>query len=330
MSAHHEGEGALSELEKKRLERAQMLVNRVRKNRKHRRKWAKREGVSCYRLYDRDIPEVPMTIDDYEGRLYASLAPQEGVSEEEADELGHHYLEAVRVALEVPEGNAYLKLRQRQKGRSQYNPVAREGARFEVNEAGLRFWVNLTDYLDTGLFLDHRVTRERFAAEARGKRVLNLFAYTGSFTVHAAAAGALSTTTVDSTPTYLRWAADNLALNNLTAPHHELVRADVGSFLEQARVDGAVYDLVILDPPTFSNSKGAPTFDVRRHHALLFEQLSRVMPRGGVLYFSNNARKFKLHPELSGRWEIEELTEQTTPEDFAQRRPHRCWRCVKR
>ena len=310
------------------LAQAEMLVNRVKKNRRHRRKWAKREGVSCYRLYDRDIPELPMTIDDYEGRLYASLAPQEGLDEAEADALGARLLEAVRVALEIPEGQAFLKLRQRQKGSAQYSKVDRLGERFEVNEAGLRFWVNLTDYLDTGLFLDHRLTREMVAGESNGKRFLNLFAYTGSFTVHAAAAGALSTTTVDSTPTYLRWAADNLALNGLTAPHHEMVRADVGQFLSQARADRARFDLVVLDPPTFSNSKGGPTFDVRRHHPVLFEQLTYVMPRGGVLYFSNNARKFKLHEALSKRWEIEELTEKTTPLDFSQRRAHRCWRCV--
>ena len=307
---------------------AEMLVNRVRKNRKHRKKWAKREGVSCYRLYDRDIPEVPMSIDDYEGRLYASLASQRELSDEEADALGARWLEAVRVALEVPEGHAYLKLRKRQKGSAQYSRVDRAEERFEVNEAGLRFWVNLSDYLDTGLFLDHRLTREMVANEAKGKRFLNLFAYTGSFTVYAAAAGALSTTTVDSTPTYLRWAADNLALNELSAPHHELVRSDVGLYLDKARGEGAQFDLVVLDPPTFSNSKGAPTFDVRRHHAQLFEQLCRVMPRGGVLYFSNNARTFKLDDGLKRRWLIEELTDKTTPLDFSQRRAHRCWRCV--
>lgn len=310
------------------LSQAEMLINRVKKNRRHRRKWAKREGVSCYRLYDRDIPEIPMTIDDYEGRLYASLAPQEDLSELEIDRVGQNWLEAVRIALDVPQDYAFLKLRQRQKGSAQYTRVDQRGARFEVNEAGLKFWVNLSDYLDTGLFLDHRTTRDLVANEAKGTRFLNLFAYTGSFTVYAAAAAAMSTTTVDSTPTYLRWAADNLALNGLSAPHHELVRSDVGQFLQQARIDRAQFDLVVLDPPTFSNSKGGPTFDVRRHHALLFEQLSYVMPRGGVLYFSNNARKFKLHDALSKRWHIEEITEKTTTLDFSQRRAHRCWRCV--
>lgn len=314
----------------RRAAQAEMLVNRLRKNAKHRRKWARREGVTCYRLYDRDIPEVPMVLDWYEGRLYGAIVPHEGVPDDEVEALGAAWLEAARLALDVPAERAYLKRRARQRGSAQYTPVARAGERFEVGEGGLRFWVNLRDYLDTGLFLDHRQTRELVAAEARGKRFLNLFAYTGSFTVHAAAAGARSTTTVDSTPTYLRWAQDNLALNALEGFAHELVRADVGEFLRGARAAGARFDLVVLDPPTFSNGKGTPTFDVRRHHPALFELLWWVVPAGGVVYFSTNARTFKLSDEVRGRWEPEEITARTVPPDFEQRRPHLCWRCVRR
>ncbi len=336
MSEREAGEGAApaplpsAVTPERRAAQAEMFVNRLRKNARHRRKWAKREGVTCYRLYDRDIPEVPMVIDWYEGRLYGAIVPHEDTPDEEAEALGEAWLEAARAALEVAPERSYLKRRERQRGSAQYTPVARQGERFEVGEAGLRFWVNLSDYLDTGLFLDHRQTRELVAAEARGKRVLNLFAYTGSFTVHAAAAGARSTTTVDSTPTYLRWAQDNLRLNGLEGFQHELIRSDVGEYLRGARAAGARFDLVVLDPPTFSNSKGTPTFDVRRHHPALFELLWGVVSPGGVVYFSTNARKFKLSEEIRAGWEAEEITERTVPPDFEQRRPHMCWRCVRK
>ena len=313
------------------LERQQMLINRIKKNLKHRRKWAKREGVSCYRLYDRDIPEIPMIIDLYEDRIHASVLPSSHLHPSQTVNVGQQWLYALCDAIQIDSQNSHLKVRERQKGKSQYMPGERVGERLCVNEAGLKFWVNLRDYIDTGLFLDHRLTRERVAEEAQGKRFLNLFAYTGSFTIYAASGGARETVTVDSTSTYLEWSKDNMALNGLEGDHHQFIRADVREYLDLIASAGHRFDLVVLDPPTFSNSKGEQSpFDVRRHHPHLFERLHRVMPQGGILYFSNNARRFTLHQDLMRKWLIEEITAQTTPLDFSQRRAHRCWRCIKR
>ncbi len=320
----------------RRQERRQMLVNRVKKNAKHRRKWARREGISCLRLYDRDIPELPLVIDDYEGRLHASVFMHDEVDVSEGEALCLEWLGVVAESLGLNPEQVVLKVRSRQKGRQQYTKRDARGQRLEVGEAGLKFWVNLHDYLDTGLFLDHRQTRERVSSEAKGRRFLNLFAYTGSFTVHAAAGGASETTTVDSTQSYLSWAQDNLVLNLFDGPEHRFERADVRAFLsdEAERIRQGLmprYDLAVLDPPTFSNSKSAhPPFDVRRHHGELFNRLYQVMSRGGILYFSNNAQRFSLDAELEKRWEITEVTQESVPLDFQQKRPHRCWRCLRR
>lgn len=320
----------------KREERGRMLVNRVKKTARHRNKQAKREGVTCFRLYDRDIPELPIVIDNYEGHLHASVFLREDEEESDVHDTVLGWLRAVASTLQFDPSNVVLKIRARQRGTEQYRKRAERAERFEIGEAGLKFWINLYDYLDTGLFLDHRVTRERVAEEARGKRFLNLFAYTGSFTVHAAAGGAAETTTVDSTSTYLNWARDNLDLNRLTGPQHRFIKADVRRFLleEKDEIRGRFrppYDLIVLDPPTFSNSKGShPPFDVRRHHHELFDDLYPITSPGGILYFSNNARRFTLDPSLVRDWIIEEITHATTPFDFQQKRPHRCWRCVRR
>ena len=317
-------------------ERGRMLVNRVKKNAKHRRKWARREGITCYRLYDRDIPELPLVIDDYEGRLHAAVFIHDDMNVDEGEALCRQWLAQVAEGLGLNPDDAVLKVRARQRGKQQYTKRDRREERVEVGEAGLKFWVNFHDYLDTGLFLDHRNTRERVSEEARGKRFLNLFAYTGSFTVHAAAGGAAETTTVDSTQSYLSWAQDNLTLNRFEGPEHRFERADVRAFLsdEAMKIRRGTYpryDLVVLDPPTFSNSKNAHLpFDVRRHHAELFDGLYEVMTQGGVLYFSNNASRFSLDAVLDQHWEITEITEESVPLDFKQKRPHRCWRCIRR
>ncbi|MCA9541496.1 MAG: class I SAM-dependent methyltransferase [Myxococcales bacterium] len=300
---------------------ADMLGNRLRKTARHLRKWARREGVDCYRLYDRDIPEVPVAVDWYAGRL--------AIAEYARDDMPDGWAEAMAAAagaaLEVPTEYVYLRRRARQRGSSQYVREARTDERFVVREGELKFFVNLADYLDTGLFLDHRRTRALVGAAAAGRRVLNLYAYTASFTVYAAAGGARRTVSVDLSQTYLDWAADNLALNGFGGPAHALVRADVGPWLDDAAARGERFDLIVLDPPTFSNSKRMQgVLDLRRDHGDLIDAAMALLAPGGGLWFSTNARRLQLDPEAWPGRRVTERTAQTVPDDF-RRRPHRTW-----
>lgn len=297
--------------------RASMFHDRLKKVARHRRKWARRSGVACYRLYDRDIPQIALVVDWYDGRLHVADAAK-GDGTHGLDEL----LVVAAEALGIDEDAVFVKRRERQRGAAQYTPFAREGARFAVAEGGHRFWVNLSDYLDTGLFLDHRRTRARVEAESAGAHMLNLFAYTGSFSVYAAAGGARSTTTVDLSATYLDWAGENMALNGFVGPAHTRVRADVLDWVTQARSQRARYDLIVLDPPTFSNSKRMrTTFDVQRDHGPLLAATRALLAPGGALYFSTNARRFSLDDSIAGAEDVTDI-----PPDFDRRRPHRCWR----
>jgi 23S rRNA (guanine2445-N2)-methyltransferase / 23S rRNA (guanine2069-N7)-methyltransferase len=231
--------------------------------------------------------------------------------------------------LDVPREMVFLKHRERQRGDSQYERVSEERVEKVVNEGGLKFLVNLSDYLDTGLFLDHRITRGMVRDQAAGKRVLNLFAYTGSFTVYAAAGGAASTTTVDLSANYLDWAQENLRLNGFRGPLHRFVRDDSLDFLEQLS-QKETFDLAIVDPPTFSNSKRLDyDWDIQRDHVLLLNKLIPRMSDGGVIYFSTNSRRFKLNEEELQGVRIREISKQTVPEDFRNKRIHRCWRMIK-
>ncbi len=300
---------------------SEMLVNRVRKRVRHLRKWARREGVSCYRIYDRDIPEIPLTIDWYDGALYVAELSRE---DEEVDAVG--LARAVAVALEVAPGDIHVKQRRRQKGTAQYERLAERGAGAVVEEAGHRFRVNLSDYLDTGLFLDHRQTRAMVAAEAAGSRFLNLFCYTASFTVYAAAAGARSSVSVNLSNTYLSWAGENFELNQIDERRHRLLRADALELLASPPADLGRFDLAVLDPPTFSNSKAMrEILDVQRDHDRLIGDTLALLDAGGVLYFSTNRRRFRFDAELPPGATVEEITQQTTPPDF-RARPHRAWR----
>jgi 23S rRNA G2069 N7-methylase RlmK/C1962 C5-methylase RlmI len=331
---------------------AEMLGNRVRRNARHLGKWARREGVTCWRVYDRDIPEVPLTIDRYEGALVIADLRRfidddddddhgDGASGDEGDRAAPRatddpawldaMVEAATAALSVAPADAYRKRRQRQRGRrdgQQYEKLDDRGAWREVGEGGRRFWVNLSDYLDTGLFLDHRITRARFAAEAAGKRVLNLFAYTGAFTVHAATAGATASTTVDLSKTYLEWAGRNWAANAIDDRAHVRVHADVRRFLADARGSGARWDLAIVDPPTFSSSARMDyAWDVQRDHAELLRDVAEVMAPGGVVWFSANRRRFALDPAAAPPGaDVRDLTAATIPPDFRDPRTHQVWR----
>ncbi len=300
--------------------------NRLTKRARHLRRWPSR-GITCYRLYERDIPEVPLIVDRYEDRLHMSefARPHDRTPAEHADWLDLMIKTAGEV-MEVHPKNIFMKFRDRQRGDSQYERRGSDGHVLVVQEGGLKFQVNLSDYLDTGLFLDHRNTRGLFREAAAGKRVLNLFGYTGSFTVYAAAGGAAATTTVDSSNTYLEWAEENLRLNNLQGGMHRMVRNDAADYLRNLHAD-VMFDLAIVDPPTFSNSKDrVHDWDIQRDHVPLLTKLTKHMTPGGVIFFSTNFRRFKLaEAELPGL-QIREISKQTVPDDFRNRRIHRCWR----
>lgn len=317
--------------EEPRIEISSDFANRLRKVAAHRMRWAKRQGLTAFRLYDCDIPEYRFTVDWYGGRVhvveYAQRPGKPGVGR--SDRLGQ-VLRAVEGVLGVDPERIYVKTRAPKVwGKEQYEKLGERNERFVVEEAGLRFWVNLGDYLDTGLFLDHRNTRIRVGREAAGKRFLNLFCYTGAFTVHAAAGGAASTTSVDLSNTYLAWLEENLALNDLAAPQHEIVRSDVTRWIRQ--VKGRRWDLAVLDPPSFSASKKmVGTFDVQRDHVELIEGTMALLTREGVLYFSTNFTGFELDERALASFRFEELTPRSIPEDIRNRRIHRCWRVTRR
>ncbi len=306
---------------------AEEFANRLRKLARHLRRWPTKRGITCYRIYERDIPEVPLVVDRYENALHIAEfeRPHDRTVAEHADWLDLMVRTAAKV-LETPRELVYLKHRARQRGDTQYDRVKNEKSVHQVKEDGLTFQVNLSDYLDTGLFLDHRITRKMVREAAEGKNFLNLFAYTGAFTVYAAAGGAVKTTTVDLSSNYLDWAQENLRLNNFSGSQHRLVRRDASEFLEKMTADER-YDLAVVDPPTFSNSKRLENdWDVQRDHHLLLKQLIPCMAPGGVIYFSTNSRRFKLDESSLSGVAIREISRQTVPEDFRNKRIHRCWR----
>jgi 23S rRNA G2069 N7-methylase RlmK/C1962 C5-methylase RlmI len=312
------------------LEQAEIFRARLTKRARHLRRWPAR-GVTCYRLYDRDVPEVPLAVDRYEDWLHMAEydRPHERTPAEHADWLDLMTRVAAEV-MDVPVSHVFLKRRERQRGAAQYERVGDEQKLVEVREGGLKFQVNLSDYLDTGLFLDHRETRAMVREAAADARFLNLFAYTGSFTAYAAAGGAKSTTTVDLSHTYLDWAETNLRLNGFqVGERHRLVRSDAMSFL-QKHPRKAHYDLAVVDPPTFSNSKSTEAdWDVQRDHAALLNALIPLVAPGGTIFFSTNFRRFKLAEDELRGVSIREISRQTVPEDFRNQRIHRCWRLVR-
>jgi len=300
------------------------LSNRVLKNQRHLARWARREGIEAYRLYDRDMPEFPLAVDRYGDWLHVQVF-------EKRRPLTAEELEAIRAdlaaALEIIPPQVVIKHRRRQRGSEQYQRLDARAPSFTVAERGLRFEVNLVRYLDTGLFLDHRDTRQLIRAQASDKTFLNLFAYTGSFTVYAAAGGARRTVTVDMSHTYQAWSRRNLVLNGLDdEQRHSFVQADVMAFLDRMRLARARFDLIMLDPPSFSNSKRMQTtFDVQRDQVDLLQASLALLAPGGTLYFSNNRQGFRLDPRITEWVKVEEISGQTIPPDFQRHRPHRCW-----
>lgn len=306
-------------------EGGQMFANRLQKNLKQLGKWARREGVECYRLYDADMPEYALAVDLYRDWVHVQeYAAPRSIDPDKAQARLLDALAAIPQALGVAQNRVAIKRRERQTGTKQYQRQAAQGQFMEVSEGGVKLLVNLTDYLDTGLFLDHRPLRLRIQREAAGKRFLNLFCYTATATVHAAKGGARSTTSVDLSKTYLDWARRNLSLNGFS-DKHRLEQGDVMAWLGDDRGE---YDLIFIDPPTFSNSKRMEgVFDVQRDHVELLDLAMARLARGGVLYFSNNFRKFQLDESLVARYQVEEISAQTLDPDFARNpKIHRAWR----
>jgi 23S rRNA (guanine2445-N2)-methyltransferase / 23S rRNA (guanine2069-N7)-methyltransferase len=313
---------------------SKMFGNRVAKNLKQLEKWAARESVSCYRIYDADMPEYSFAIDRYAeadgGRV--SLYVQEYAAPKTIDPAAvqrrrNEALAALPRVTGIPAGLIHLRQRRVNTRGEQYEKLGQQADFRLVEEGGLRFWVNFTDYLDTGLFLDHRITRARLREAAGRKRFLNLFAYTGSATVYAAAGRARETTTVDMSATYLDWAQRNLAVNGFSGAQHQLVQADCIAWLKDAVAERRQYDLVFLDPPTFSNSKRMDDIlDVQRDHRALIDRCMALLAPGGKLVFSNNAQKFKLDAEVGQAYQVTDVSRATLPKDFERNpRIHQCF-----
>lgn len=309
---------------------AEMFANRLRKNLQHFSRWARRQEISCYRLYDADLHEFNLAIDVYQsGQKYVHVQEYEApdtIDPNKARQRLQHALGVIPLVLEIPREAMILKQRRRQKGGAQYEKLDETGVYHEVHEGPCRFLVNFTDYLDTGLFLDHRSTRARLAELANGKRFLNLFGYTGTATVHAAKGGAITTTTVDMSQTYLNWAKRNFDLNRLSGKNHELIRADVRRWLQENR--HRRYGLIFLDPPTFSRSKRMDdTLDIQRDHVALISDAAVLLEPGGTLLFSTNYRRFKIDRAGLAPLKTEDITRQTLPQDFARNpKIHQCFR----
>lgn len=306
--------------------------NRLLKMYKHISKWARRQGVTCYRVYDDDLTNFPFAIDLYEEALYVSeYQRKHNLGEEEHAYWLEECKEVMAQVFDIPIERIYIKKRKRQKGSQQYEKLDQQKNRFMVRENGLRFIVNLSDYLDTGLFLDHRNTRQMVRAEVEGKRFLNLFAYTGAFSIYAAAGNALSTTTVDLSNTYLSWAQDNFNINGFGADignKHRLIQGDVKQYLDSLPQNA--FDLVVMDPPTFSNSKRMlDILDIQRDHVNLINRTFRAMTKGGTIYFSTNYRSFKLDETQLDASSIKNITAQTIPNDFRDKKIHQCYQLIK-
>ncbi|HET7924938.1 MAG TPA: bifunctional 23S rRNA (guanine(2069)-N(7))-methyltransferase RlmK/23S rRNA (guanine(2445)-N(2))-methyltransferase RlmL, partial [Rhodanobacteraceae bacterium] len=313
---------------------AESVANRIAKNARHLRKRLAKEGIGCYRIYDADIPEYAAAVDVYtavdSGKTWLHVqeyAPPRDIPEHVARDRMRDLVRAAAAALDVPRERIALKTRYKAKGGSKYGRMAERGEFVVVGEGGLAFEVNLFDYLDTGLFLDHRPLRLRIGEIARGQRFLNLFCYTATASVHAAAGGARSTTSVDLSATYLEWASRNFALNGFTGAPHLLVQADVLGWLEHDRGE---YDLVFVDPPTFSNSKRTDDFDVQRDHVRLLKLCVARLAPGGLVLFSNNARRFRLDRDALDGCDVKDITPSTIPFDFSRNpRIHACFEITR-
>ena len=323
------------EIEKKQglplAQKLEMFSNRLTKVFKHRSKIARRTGVGCYRIYEHDLPEFPFCIEAYENKIYVSeYVRRHGMTDEEHDAWLQPSLEIISEVTGTPLTSIYKRERKKMSHRDeQYEKVDTKQEFFTVLENDLKFQVNLTDYLDTGLFLDHRTTREMVRKEAKDKRFLNLFCYTGSFSVYAAAGEAATVTSVDLSKTYLSWAETNMAINLLKDPSkYFYIHADVKQYLKTLTPNS--FDLIVMDPPTFSNSKRMKDFlDIQRDHVELINDMLAATTEGGTLYFSTNYTKFILDEASIKASSIKDITKTTTGFDFEGKLKRWCYRIIK-
>ncbi len=342
---------------------AELFKNRLKKRSKHLLKWAKRNGIFAFRLYDKDIPEIPVALDIYfEHSDSANKNNQAGFLPEKAFAVLFLYkrpyeksfkeeelwisviIDSIAEVLNIAKEKIFFKIREKQKGSLQYKKLNSTQEKIIVKEGKCLFFVNPKDYLDTGLFLDHRPTRLKIFDEARGKKVLNLFAYTGSFSAHALAGGAAEVVSVDLSNTYLNWAKENLRLNNLDEKKAVFVKSCGVKFLEEATAKHKKWDIIICDPPSFSNSKSAAIFDVNKDWKKLCLLCLSVLTKDGVLYFSSNSQRLKFDTEILSKefektvnlkkqngktLEIRDLSSESIPEDFRNKKIHKLWKIKK-
>jgi len=305
--------------------------NRVRKNYNHIRKWAKRTQSNCFRIYDRDIKEYPVAIDFYNGRFCVHYFTFTKDSDAPPEDLYQETNDLILSLFNTDTSHIYWRTRIKREKTQQYEKSDSSNSYFTVQEYGVKFKVNLTDYLDTGLFLDHRETRQIVAKACKSKRLLNLFAYTCSFSVHASAQGALSTTSVDMSNTYIAWGKDNFILNNLSLQNNIMIRADYEKFLEDEILSSTKYDVIIIDPPTISRSKKMDKmFDIQIDYIALIQNSLRLLEKDGILFFSTNSRKFHFDGDAFTDCMIEEISKKTLPMDFHDPKIHRCWKMQRK
>lgn len=308
-----------------------MFRNRLQKVYRHLSKQARRQKISCWRVYDHDLPEFPLCIELYGEKIYvAEYKRRHGMTDEEHDIWMEKALAVIAEVMQTGIEHIFLKLRQRKPGRlGQYQKLDAKQNEFIVEENGIKFLVNLGDYLDTGLFLDHRITRTMMRAQSNGKKILNLFAYTGSFSVYAAAGGAEEVVTVDLSKTYLQWAQRNIELNGFVDDNrYSFIHADVKQYLKSVKAE--YFDIIVMDPPTFSNSKRMDDIlDIQRDHAALINDCLLALKPGGMLYFSTNFRKFQLDTVSVRASLIKNITKDTTPFDFEGKLFRWCYRIQK-
>ncbi|WP_079989473.1 class I SAM-dependent methyltransferase [Candidatus Protochlamydia phocaeensis] len=303
------------------------LANRLRKNYRHLRKWAKRSNTDCFRLYDRDIRQYPVAIDFYAGRFSVNYFSPKREEEDPPLELVEEITKALQMVFGIQGDEIYWRIRAKHKKTRQYEKIGESKEFFTAYEYGIKFYINLTDYLDTGLFLDHRETRRLVASVSQGKRVLNLFAYTCSFSVQAAAAGAIFTKSVDMSNTYTAWGRENFTLNSLSLKNNPVVRADCLKFLEEEVRTGINYDVIIIDPPTISRSKKMDQlFDIQEDYVFLISKALQLLSKEGIIFFSTNSRKFVLDETRFPACSFAEISHQTIPIDFQDQKIHRCWK----